>query len=314
MRAVFFGTPDFAVPSLEGLLAAGVSVELVVTRPDRPVGRRAEPIPSPIARLAAARGIGVARPARVRDNGELLAEIAGGRPDVGVVVAYGRILPRPLLEIPRLGFVNVHASLLPRWRGASPVAAAILAGDRETGVVTMRVEEALDGGPLYLEKRVSIGADATAASLGRRLAADGAALLVETLRGLQAGTLAPRPQRGEATFCRPLAREDGEADWSRPAEELERRLRAFTPWPGLFTFAGGERIKLLEGRVGPGCEGAPGAVSVAGDRALVCAADGTSLEIVRAQRAGRSPVRGIELARSLRPGTRLGRDTARPLP
>lgn len=307
MRAIFFGTPDFAVPSLEAMLESGVGVDMVVTRPDRPVGRHSRPVASPVARLAQRRGLRVTNPERVRSNEALRAEIRALRPDVGVVVAYGRILPSELLEIPRHGFVNVHASLLPRWRGAAPVAAAILAGDSETGVVTMRVEEELDAGPLYLERRTAIGASETATTLSGRLAIEGGSLLVETLRGLEGGTLAGRAQQGEATFCRPLRREDGEADWSRPADELERRLRAFTPWPGLFTFLGEDRIKILEARVGPPFGGHPGDVRVEGERPLVAAGGGTSLEVLRAQRAGRSAVSGSELARSLPPGARLGR-------
>ncbi|MFN2385405.1 MAG: methionyl-tRNA formyltransferase [Thermoanaerobaculia bacterium] len=306
MRVVFFGTPAFAVPSLEALLEAGESVALVVTRPDRPVGRHATPVPSPVAAAAASRGLPVARPDRLRGNRELLDEIARIGPDVGIVVAYGRLLPRELLDIPRRGFVNVHGSLLPRWRGASPVSAAILAGDSETGVVTMRVEPELDSGPVYLRRRVAIGAAENAETLGRRLAVEGASLLVETLRGLDRGTLRPTPQAGDVTFTRPLKREDGEADWDLPAGELERRLRAYTPWPGLFSFSNGIRVKILEARLGPPLAAEPGELRIAGGQALVGAGRGTSLEILRAQREGRPPVTGLELARALPPGSRLG--------
>lgn len=306
MRVVFFGTPAFAVPSLEALLEAGESVALVVTRPDRPVGRHAAPVPSPVAAAADSRGLRIARPDRLRRNTELFEEIARIAPDVGVVVAYGRLLPPELLDIPRYGFVNVHASLLPRWRGASPVSAAILAGDPETGVVTMRVEPELDSGPLYLERRAVIAPGEDAASLSQRLAVEGASLLTETLRGLHRGTLHPRPQAGEVSFCRPLEREDGEADWSMPAEALERRLRAYTPWPGLFTFSGDLRVKILAARVGPALAAEPGEVRIEAGQALVAAGAGTSLELLRVQRAGRPPVTGLELVRGLPAGVRLG--------
>src|SRR5262249_48446229 len=224
LSVVFFGTPEFAVPSLSLLLESGTRVGLVVTQPDRPSGRHSVPRPSAVARLAAVRGIPIEKPGKLRAASSLEA-IARATPDVGVVVAYGRILPRELLETPRLGFVNVHASLLPRYRGASPIQAALLAGDSGTGVGTMKVVAGLGSGPLYLEQRVDIGSQETSGSLSARLAAAGGELLVATLAGLEAGTLAPRPQAGTPTFCRPIRREDGEVDWTRPAIEVGRRLR-----------------------------------------------------------------------------------------
>ncbi|HTR01671.1 MAG TPA: methionyl-tRNA formyltransferase [Thermoanaerobaculia bacterium] len=300
-RVVYFGTPEFAVAPLEAIVEAGFPVALVVTQPDRPVGRHAEPRASAVGTWAAARGLPVEKPPRVRDNAELFARLEAARPDAIAVVAYGRLLPPAILALPRFGGVNVHASLLPRHRGASPVQAAILAGDRETGVATMRMEEGLDSGPVFLERRVSIGERETAGELSARLSALGAALLVETLRGLVEGRLSPRPQAGEPSFCRPIRREDGAIDWSVPAEELSRRLRAFTPWPGLYTFLGGERVKLLEARpAAGGVAGAPGDVAFR-DGALVAAAGGgTGLVLERLQRAGRNPVSGAEFARSAR--------------
>jgi methionyl-tRNA formyltransferase len=276
-------------------------VPLAVTQPDRPVGRSAAPKASPVAQLAAARGIPTEKPESVRDNGALLERLAGARPDAIAVVAYGRILPREILDLPPSGCVNVHASLLPRWRGASPVQAAILAGDRETGVVTMRLEEGLDTGPVFLERRVAIGEKETAGELSGRLARLGGELLVETLQGLAAGTLAPRPQDGEPTVCRPIRREDGLLDWERPAVEIARRLRAFTPWPGLFTFLEGERVKVLEAEEAAGGAGAvPGAFRLEGDALLAGAGGGSTLRLLRLQRAGGRPVSGAELARSVR--------------
>jgi methionyl-tRNA formyltransferase len=307
MRVVFFGTPEFAVPSLEALLRSGAEVPLVVTQPDRPVGRHGQPRPSPVAALGASRGIQVLRPERVRDNAELLGELRAARADAIVVVAYGRLLPLAILDLPPLACVNVHGSLLPKHRGASPVQAAILAGDRETGVATMKMEEALDAGPIYLERRTTIGEAETAAELSARLAELGAGLLVETLRDLAAGSLQARPQQGEPSYCRTIRREDGEADWSRDAEELSRRLRAFTPWPGLHTFLDAERIKILEAQPRPSrIEGLPGAFTVDDGMLVVAAGGGTGLAITRLQREGRKPVAGAEFARSVELPGRFG--------
>ncbi len=298
---MFFGTPEFAVPSLAAMLEAQVEVPLVVTQPDRPAGRHATPRPSPVALAAESRGLAIARPERLRGNQEILDRIRLLAPDVGVVVAYGKLLPAGLLEVPRLSFVNVHASLLPRYRGASPVQAAILAGDRETGVVTMKVVEELDAGPIYLERRVPIGEKEDGGSLSSRLAAAGAQILIETLRGLEAGTLHAGPQGGEPTFCRPIRREDGEADWTLPAPLLERRLRAYTPWPGLYTFLGNERIKIVGAALGPCGRGeTPGTFWTEEGKLLAAAGEGTSLELRILQRAGRKPVRGADFALGVR--------------
>ena len=300
MRAVFFGTPDFAVPSLTALLDAGVGVPLVVTQPDRPVGRHAAPLPSAVARAAEARGIPVEKPERLRGNEDLLRRIGDLAPDVGVVVAYGKLLPNSLLALPRLAFVNVHASLLPKYRGASPIPAAILAGDRETGVVTMRVVEELDAGPIYRERRVAIGEREGADSLTRRLAGAGGEILVETVNALAAGRLEASPQEGEPSYCKPIRREDGEVDWTLPSGQIERRLRAYTPWPGLFTFLGQERIKILAAEAGPvGRTEPPGAVWSDGERLFASAGNGSSLEIKLLQRAGRKPVSGADFARAV---------------
>jgi methionyl-tRNA formyltransferase len=305
LRVVFFGTPEFAVPSLEALSAAGFDVPLVVTQPDRPVGRHAEPRPSAVARAAVAHGTPVARPASVRDAA-FLSELEAARPDAVAVVAFGRILPPPILGLPRLGCVNVHASLLPRFRGASPIQAAILAGDRETGVATMRMEEGLDTGPVYLERRVSIGETETAGELARRLSSLGGALLVETLRGLEAGVLVARPQEGEIVTCRPIRREDGRVDWSRSAVEIERALRAYTPWPGLHTFLGGERVKVLEAGIAETPSDAPpGAFRLENGALLAAAGGGSTLRLDRLQREGRRPVTGAEFARAAHPPGRF---------
>jgi methionyl-tRNA formyltransferase len=308
LRVVFFGTPDFAVPSLEALLEAGLDVPLVVTQPDRPVGRHAQARPSAVAAAAAGRGIPTEKPARVRDNAALLDLLRQARPDAIAVVAYGRILPAEILGLPRLSCVNVHGSLLPKHRGASPVQAAILAGDRETGVATMKMEAGLDTGPVYFERRVRIGDRETAGELSARLAVLGGQLLAETLAGLAAGVLEARPQEGAPSFCRPIRREDGEIDWVKGAPELSRRLRAFTPWPGLYTFLGEERVKLLEAEPAPVHEGLPpGTFDLSGEDLVAAAGEGTALRLVRLQRAGRRPVTGAEFARAARLPGRFGR-------
>ena len=311
-RTVFFGTPEFAAASLRALLDAGVPVPLVVTQPDRPVGRHSAPRPSAVAALAAEAGIPVEKPAAVRSNAELRERLTDARPDAVAVVAYGRILPPEILNLPPLGCVNGHASLLPRWRGASPVQAAILAGDAETGVATMRVEEGLDTGPVYLERRVAIGARETAGELSERLQRLGGELLVETLEGLAAERLTPRPQAGEPTICRPIRREDALVDWERPAAEIARRLRAFTPWPGLYSFLEGERVKILEAdERGTSAEASPGTLALEDGDLVVAAGGGSALRVGRLQRAGRNPVSGAEFARAARFPARFGSGSPR---
>ena len=296
MRIVFFGTPRFAVPSLSALLGAHFEVPLVVTQPDRPVGRSGRPQPSPVSSIAEERGIPVEKPARVRGNAAFLDTLRDARPDVIVVVAYGKILPDEILDLPPKGCVNVHASLHPRHRGASPVQAAILAGDRETGVATMRIVSELDAGPIYLARKVAIGDSEDAAALSDRLARAGAELLIETIRGLESGVLEPHPQAGEPTFSRPLTREDARVDWNRPAAEIERRLRAFTPWPGLYGILAGQRVKLIElERAAPAeRESEPGTLRAEDGWPVVTAGQGSALVLRKVQRAGRKPVTGRE--------------------
>ena len=301
MRVVFFGTPRFAVPSLESLVGRGFEVPLVVTQPDRPVGRSGRPRPSPIAQLAAGLGIPVEKPERLRGNEPFFERLAAARPDAIAVVAYGKLLPGRILDLPPLGCVNVHASLLPRHRGASPISSALLAGDRETGVVTMKVAPELDSGPIYLTHRVAIREREDAEALSGRLAREGADLLIETLRAIESGSAESRPQAGQPTFTRPIRREDGRVDWNEPADEIERRRRAFVPWPGLHTFLEGVRVKLIDVDVDRDATAArePGTVWLEGDAAKAAAGRGTTLTLLRVQREGRRPVSGAELLRTL---------------
>ena len=245
------------------------------------------------------------QPERLRNAPEVLGRLRAEAPDAIVVVAYGKILPPEILAIPRLGCVNVHGSLLPRHRGASPVQAAILAGDPVTGVSTMRMTEGLDAGPVYLARETAVAADDTAATLSARLAEMGAELLVETLRGIAGGSLAARPQAGAPTYCRVIRRDDGRIDWNVPAGRIVRMLRAYTPWPGVFSALGAERVKILEAREGPSREGVPGEIVGGEDEAGVVCGDGTSLLLDRVQREGRRPVSGEEFRHGLR-GARFG--------
>ncbi|MFZ2642683.1 MAG: methionyl-tRNA formyltransferase [Verrucomicrobiia bacterium] len=236
MRIVFMGTADFGEPCLEALVAArDHQVVGVVTQPDRPVGRQQKLTPPPIKTLALKHGLPVFQPEKIR-RPEAVAQLRELAPELMVVVAYGQILPKDVLDLPRFGCVNVHGSLLPRWRGASPIQAALLAGDEFSGVTTMLIDEGLDSGPMLLRERVEIDPADDAASLHDKLAALGAGLLMKTLAGIAAGTLRPTPQPGEGvTYAPKIKKEDGQVDWSQPAHQIRNRLRAFTPWPGLFT-------------------------------------------------------------------------------
>ncbi len=300
MRIVFFGSPDFALPSLDGLAAAGHEVALVVSQPAKPVGRSAELLDPPVARRAKELGLAVFQPPTLKDD-IAVARLADVGADLFVVVAYGKILAQRVLDLPRLGCVNVHGSLLPRWRGASPVQAALLAGDAESGVSIMRMEAGMDTGPVYAVARSPIAPEEDAGSLSARLAREGAELLVATLLSIESGTTVAVPQEDSlATLCPKIRREDGQADFSRPAEELVSRLRAFTPWPGLFAFRGGRRVKLLAARAAAGRAGAaPGEVLSAGEEVVVACGSG-ALALSRLQAEGRKPLDAATFVRGER--------------
>jgi methionyl-tRNA formyltransferase len=259
------GTADFGTPCLEALVAAREhQVVGVVTQPDRPVGRRQELTPPPIKTQALKHGLSVFQPEKIR-RPEAVAQLRALAPELIVVVAYGRILPKDVLTMPRLGCVNVHGSLLPRWRGASPIQAALLAGDEFTGVTTMMLDEGMDTGPMLMRERVEIDPDDNAAMLHDKLAPLGAKLLMKTVAALDHGTLHPTPQPTEGVTCAPkIKKEDGLVDWAQPARQIRNRLRAFTPWPGLFTFlpteAGPRVLKIWAADVEP----KPPAVGIAG--------------------------------------------------
>jgi methionyl-tRNA formyltransferase len=257
LRLAFFGTPDFAVPSLAALLGAGHDVARIYSQPPRPAGRGHKPRPSPVQAFAEGHGIEARTPARL-DDLEERAAFAALAPDAGIVVAYGLILPKAILDVPRLGCVNVHASLLPRWRGAAPIQRAIMAGDAETGITIMRMDEGLDTGPVLLREAIGIAPDETAGSLHDRLAALGATLLVTALAGLATGEIAAVPQdEVGASYARKMARGEARLDWRRTAAELARHVRASAPAPGAWFEHDGERVKVLECVAAPG-GGQPG--------------------------------------------------------
>jgi methionyl-tRNA formyltransferase len=313
-RILFFGTPEFAVPTLAALVAAGRTPVRVVTQPARPAGRGRHPQEPPVALWAREHGIEVTSPERVR-RPEFLAEAAALAPDVAVVVAFGQIFPRALLDLPRHGCVNLHASLLPRWRGASPIQAAVAAGDTRTGVTTMRMDEGLDTGPVLLEETVEIGPAETAGELSRRLAALGGPLMVRTLDLLAAGALVPRPQAAEGvTYAPRLSRDSGRVDWTLPARAIHDRLRAYTPWPGLTAGLRGEPVKIVaaevldepEGGMGePAGSAAPGALlGLRGGLLAVHCGGGGALGLAELQRPGKRALRAADFANGerLRPG------------
>lgn len=306
LRLAFMGTPEFALPALEALLAAGHDIVAVYSQPPRPAGRGQKPQASPVQRAAEAKGLPVGTPVSLKTPEEQAAFRALGL-DAAVVVAYGLLLPKPVLGAPRLGCVNIHASLLPRWRGAAPIQRAILAGDTETGVTIMQMAEGLDTGGILLQQNLPIGPTDTAADLHDRLAALGATLAVDALAGLAAGRLKPRPQPPEGvTYAAKLDRAEARIDWREPADAILRRLRAFTPWPGLWFEAKGERIRLVAAETLAGAARADPGTLLDGGHAVACG-DGTALALTKVQRAGRGAMSMAELLRGfpVEPGTRL---------
>ena len=257
-RIVFMGTPDFALPSLTSLVASH-EVVAVVTQPDRPSGRHRRLRPSPVKQAALAASIPVLQPERIRNDVPISA-LRGMDADLFVVVAFGQILPQILLDVPRIASINIHASLLPRWRGAAPIQAAIRAGDHETGVTIMKMDAGLDTGPMIEQRPIPISSDETGQSLHDKLAQLGADLLSETLPGFLGGKIVPTPQDDSvATFAPTIKKEDGRLDWAKAAAELERTVRAYTPWPGTFTHWNGAQLKIHAG-YGDAGEASPGLI------------------------------------------------------
>lgn len=295
VRVIFYGTPDFAVPTLTALVEAGHEVVLVVAQPDKPAGRGNQLQSPPTVVKARELGIPVAQPSKIR-SGEFPVQVAALNADVAVVLAYGRILTRALLDAPRLGCINVHGSLLPRWRGAGPIQAAVLAGDRRTGVCTQQMVEALDEGPVFLATETEIGERETAGQLHDRLSLLSADVAVRTLAAL--GAVAPTPQDPSGvTYCGKVEKEDGRIEWEQPADASDRRIRAMTPWPGGFVPWGEGALKLLEATPVDG-EGTPG--EILSIKPLIVACGRGALRLDRVQAPGRKPVSGAEFANGAR--------------
>jgi methionyl-tRNA formyltransferase len=305
-RIVFMGTPDFALPSLEALLVSDVRPLAVFTQSDKPAGRGRGMTPPPVKRFALEQVLDVRQPATLRDP-EVMADLRALRPDVIAVAAYGKILPPGILEIPPLGCINVHASLLPRHRGASPIAHAIWAGDPEVGISIMRMEAGLDTGPVYMSRGIPAPQDATTGTLTPLLARLGADLLIATLKGITAGIMEPEPQ--DASLATPAPRlkvEQGRLDFSRPAEELERQVRAFHPWPGTYFECSGERIKVHSVSIGPVTSLPPGEVLALPGLTIACG-DGRALVLETIQRAGKRPLAASEVLHGFKipPGSKV---------
>lgn len=264
-RIVFFGTPSFALPTLRQILNGPDEVVAIVTQPDREKGRGRKMIPSPVKELGLDRGITILQPDKVREEA-FQEKIRSFQPDLFVVVAYGQILPKSFLQIPQYGAVNVHASLLPNYRGAAPIAWAILQGERVTGVTTMMMDEGMDTGDILLQAETLVNEDETGETLHDRLALVGSQLLLETVRGLKTGSIRPITQdHSRATYAPLLKKEDGWIDWSKEAKEIDRQVRALHPWPGAFTGWNGQWLKIHRGELRKeGAQGKPGMVSWVG--------------------------------------------------
>ncbi len=307
MRVVFMGTPAFAVPTLEALVEAGHEVSLVVTQPDRPVGRGRKLTSPAVKQKAVELGIEVFQPEKVRAEAAF-TRLAEAAPEVIVVVGFGQIIPQRIIDLPRCGCVNVHSSLLPKYRGAAPVNWAIVRGETVTGVCTMQIVKKLDAGDVLLCRETPIGENETAGEVLARLAPMGAELLVETLAALESGGVAPRPQDDAASSYAPLMkREDGEIDWDLSARELHDRARGFDPWPGAYTSFRGRRLSLRGTRVREG-SAAAGAIVEAGEALVVGCGGGGLLAAREVQLEGKARMAAADFANGYRPkpGERLG--------
>jgi len=305
---VFCGTPQFAVPTLEALAAAGFRIHLVVTQPDRPKGRGLELIASPVKQCALQLQIPVTQPDRIKNNEEFRAQLTALKPGAIIVVGYGRIIPQWMLDLPAHGNINLHASLLPKYRGAAPIQWAIAEGETVTGVTSMRIDAGLDTGDILLQRDLPIAPDDTALTLSPRLASMGAEMMVETLNGLQAGTIVPRPQDNvQASLAPILKKEDGMVDFSRSAHEIYNRIRGFQPWPGAYTKFRGKNLQILSahttGAIAPVAE-----FKIIGGRLIVGCAHNTSLELMEIQIEGkkRSTARDFLHGYRPQPGEKLG--------
>jgi len=293
MRLVFCGTPQFAVPTLKEILRVGHDIQLVVTQPDRPSGRGMQVVASPVKQAALDAGLRIAQPEKIKNNPDFRTQLEAIQPDAIIVVAYGRIIPKWMLELPQYGNINLHASLLPRYRGAAPIQWAVANGEPVTGATTMRIDEGLDTGDVLLQRELPIAPDQTSEDILPLLAAMGAPLMAETLEALKAGTIAPRKQDDtQATLAPILKREDGLMDFARPAMEIYNRWRGFQSWPGAYTYSRGK--KLVVHRLFPielrGEQSNPGEVRVEHDRLFIDCGRNSRIEVFEVQPEGKKPM------------------------
>jgi methionyl-tRNA formyltransferase len=308
LNLVFCGTPRFAVATLDKLIEANFPVRLVVTQPDRPRGRGMEVSFSPVKQRARDMGLAIVQPEKIKENEGFRAQLTGLRPDAIIVVGYGRIIPQWMLDLPPLGNLNLHASLLPKYRGAAPIQWAIAKGESVTGVTTMKIDAGLDTGDILLQREIAIGNDDTSETLAPRLAAAGAELMIETLRGLQAGTVRPRPQDHRQASAAPLLKkEDGQIDFRRTAFEVYNRLRGFQPWPGAFTTFRGKNLNVWRAQAVEQ-SGSEGQLIVAGERLLAACSRSTALELLEVQPEGKRRMSARDFLHGYHPasGERLG--------
>jgi methionyl-tRNA formyltransferase len=308
MRLIFCGTPQFAVPTLEALISAGHNVELVVTQPDRPRGRGLTVATSPVKQIAQRHNLPIEQPEKIRKNAEFQKLIEQIAPDAIIVVGYGRLIPPWMLSLPRFGNLNLHASLLPKYRGAAPIQWAIAEGETVSGATTMHLDEGLDTGDVLLQQELPIGADETAIEYSERLAPLGADLMVETLRGLEAGTITPQPQdHSKASLAPILTKQDGEINFLFPANRIYNRLRGFQPWPGCYTSFRGRKLAIVTAKVAqPALQSSrpdvtPGEMFVNGDRLLVACGDRSTLELIEVQPEGKRRMSAGDFIRGYRP-------------
>jgi methionyl-tRNA formyltransferase len=301
MKLVFCGTPQFAVPTLEAVIEAGHQVALVLTQPDRPVGRTQELQAPPVKQAAIAHGIPVMQPEKIKNNAELCAELESIAPDAILVVAYGRIIPQWMLDLPRFGNINLHGSLLPQYRGAAPIQWAVASGEVVTGVTTMKLDAGLDTGPMLLAQAVPIGEEETSADVYETLAEVGAPLMIETLRRLESGEMFPEEQdHALATLAPILTREDGRIDFSRTAHEIYNRWRGFQPWPGAHTTLRGKKLIAHRLHAATHSTGlAPGHIHLHDGRLLVGCGDSTVIELDEVQLEGKKRMPAADLLRGL---------------
>ena len=309
MKLVFCGTPQFAVPSLERLAAAGFDIKLVVTQPDRPQGRGMELTAPPVKQSAQKLNLPVIQPEKIKKNDEFQAQLSALQPEAIIVVGYGRIIPPWMLTLPPHGNINVHASLLPKYRGAAPVQWAIAQGETVTGVTTMLLNEGLDTGDVLLQHDMPVLPEDTSVTLWPRLAALGAGLLVETLHGLEQKRIRPTPQdHAKATLAPILKKEDGQVDFQRNAVQIQNRLRGFQPWPGAYTQFRGKGLKLVSVRPVPLPNLTPGELRISGENLFAGCGGGTALELLQLQPEGKKAMTAREFINGYRPaaGERLG--------